>query len=71
MTIVQMLQDKHNWIRLTNAKSRRPRWMHGDGNGQWTVYEIKLHSKTSTIVIETDSESKACAALLDEKETTE
>jgi hypothetical protein len=61
-TIVDALQDKDNRLRLTNFE----RWLVGDGEGGWTVYERKAYARKSTVVYDGFIESSAVAALLEE-----
>jgi hypothetical protein len=61
-TIIEALQDKDNRLRLTNFE----RWLVGDGEGRWTVYERKAYAKKTTVVYEGFIESSAVAALLEE-----
>lgn len=61
-TIIEALQDKDNMIRVSCGD----RWLVGDGDGSWIVYEAKRYAKKTTVVYEGFIESSAVAALLEE-----
>ena len=60
MTITDALQDKDNLLRISNGD----RWLCGDGENGWIVYERKPYSRHTTIVLETISEDDAVESLL-------
>lgn len=61
-TIIEVLQDNDANLRISNGN----RWLVGDGNGGWIVYDRSRYARNSIIVIETTDESLAIQALLDE-----
>lgn len=61
-TIIEALQEKDNRLRLTNFE----RWLVGDGEGGWTVYERKAYAKKTIVVYKGFIETSAIAALLEE-----
>lgn len=65
MTIIEALQNKDNLLRITCGW----RWLCGDGEGGWVVYEHPYHAKKSKVVCQTEDESAAVRALLDDEES--
>jgi hypothetical protein len=62
--IIETLQRKNNRLRIEDGY----RWLIGDGDGGWIVYEYTPRSQEVTIIIETESESEAVLALLEEND---
>lgn len=61
MNIIEALQNKDNCSRISIGD----RWLCGNGNGGWIVYESKPCARKTTVLCETTFEEVAVAALLD------
>lgn len=59
-TIAEALQDNDANLRISNGD----RWLVGDGNNGWIVYDRSRYARSSIVVIETQDEALAVEALL-------
>ncbi len=64
MTIQDALKESNPHI----ISGYRWRWLVCESDGLYVVYERKLYAKKTTIIICTDSEERAVAALLGDEE---
>ena len=60
MRFYEALQNHDLRISANNG-----RWLCGDGDGTWVVYERKPYAKKTTIIISTRDEEAALKVLLD------
>lgn len=61
MNIIQALQNKNNNLRISYGS----RWLVGDGNDGWIIYERTHGAKKTKTIIETGSEELAVEKLLE------
>lgn len=59
MKIVEALQSEN--LRVVFGMDR---WLVGDGEGSWIVYERKSYAKKTKVLAETKNESEAVSVLL-------
>ena len=59
--IIEAMQNQENDLRLSCNNNR---WMLGDGDGCWTVYEHLPHARKTIVIIITNDLDAAVAFLL-------
>ena len=59
--IIEALQDQDNRLRISAGN----RWLCGNGQGGWIVYERKPYAKNTATIIDTSDEHFAVKHLLE------